>query len=125
MNLVNTTDELFNQFDNSKYGKLPQYANFRKNAKVILCKKNFGAKGVNWISKGQFYLASLKITPNTPITLLSGKVVGSRFYVTIFSYHPMPYNLGIVGMCQVPYDRIEYVDAKLQSQFESIIKQNI
>lgn len=94
-------DECLIAFD-KEHAKHPQYASFRKNAKLMLCKKNYGAKGVNWVKKGQYYLV-YRMTKGH-------KFVKKQFvdcvYLTVFSDH-IWFHDHIVGMCEVPTDRFE------------------
>lgn len=69
---------------------------------LVTCKKNFGARGVNWVAKGKQYLAR---------GLSRGFGDDERIYVTVFSSHPIMCGgkqYGIVSFCRVPIDRVVF-----------------
>lgn len=92
-------EELQQHYPPDKY---KQYSGWFKSCLLVTCKKNFGARGVNWVAKGKQYLAR---------GLSKGFAGDDKIYITVFSSHPIMSGgkqYGIVAFCRVPIDRFTF-----------------
>lgn len=91
--------ELEQHYPKDKY---KQYKHWHTNCLLVTCKKNFGARGVNWVAKGKQYLAR---------GLSKGFAGDDKIYISVFSSHPIMCGgkqYGIVAFCRVPIDRFTF-----------------